>query len=65
MKGNTLIVNSYVSLCPTDDAGLINCTECYKHHDGYCTVDPMLVKLHDMCFSESMKRRRYNEKDGK
>jgi hypothetical protein len=58
MRETTLRVNDDVGLCPTDENGLIDCTECYIHHDGYCTIDPLLVKYYDTCFSESIKRRK-------
>jgi len=57
MIKRTLIttVNDDVNQCLTDDNGFIDYKECYIHHDGYCMVDPLLVKYHDVCFSESIR----------
>jgi len=50
-----LFTNDDVNQCPTDENGLIDCKECYIHHDGYCGVDPLLVKYHNICFSKSIR----------
>lgn len=56
MKAAALTTDNDVNFCPTDDNGFIDCTECYIHHDGYCGVEPILVKHHDIYFSESIRK---------